>query len=363
MKKIRRTALHDGQRAQWIRKNRRLTISILAAAFVGVIATISLRAAGPFISIEAEQGNRSGAIKEISDGTASGGKAVQFSEGGNSNIARPNWSDEFDGTSLSYATDNGGGTWRTKGYEAGSVNNGYSDYAGRSWNGNRQQLEQYGLVTVANSTLTMRAMRNPGIPGVNNAWVGAYLVSNHVNNLTWRYGYFEWRASLPTPGRGMFPALWMFNNVPNRNDGYQSAEIDVFEVFGHRTGVPWDITLHLKPKGVNGLVQSQIATVYNDTAGWHRYGVNWTADAITFYKDGQVVSTVTGDRAAWYRNANLGLRMDYVMDPNWPGVPQAQLSTSNDPPIGTKLEMKIDYVRYYSQRPGNLPTGSADPYN
>lgn len=277
----------------------------------------------------------------------------------------PTWRDEFNGNSLSYATDGGGGTWRTKGYEAegGYLGKGYKDYAGSSWNATQAQIKKYDLVSVGGGVLTLKTKRNPGLSETKARWIGPYLVTNHRNNLTWKYGYFEWRMSLPNTARGMFPALWLFNNVAGRSNGYQGAEIDAFEIFGDRSGRPWKAGMHFKPRALNGSHDKTAVTSNGDTSGWHRYGIKWTADEITYYRDGAVMARVTGAAAAWFRQADLGIRINYAMDPEWdekkPGD-KPNISTAKDPSVGTTPTMKVDYVRYYKQMP-SLPGGSGDP--
>jgi beta-glucanase (GH16 family) len=273
----------------------------------------------------------------------------------------PIWREEFLGTQLSLATDTGGGTWRTKGYEAGgSVREGYRDFAGSSWNTSPVQHPEYNPFTVADSILTITARRNPGLTDVGGAqWLGGYLVSNHLRGLAWRFGYFEWRASFPDQARGMFPALWLFNNVPDRKDGKEGAEIDAFEIFGDETGSPWAGGYHMKPDPGIG----RNAGYWDDeTRGWHRYGVEWTPDSIAFYRDGLLKKEITGSDARWFRTANLGLRMNYAVDPSWEPAGSRLRSTPADPPSDTELRMLVDYVRVYAAKPVGLPTGTDDPY-
>ena len=273
------------------------------------------------------------------------------------------WSDEFTESTMSYATDTGGGTWRTKPHEAGgTLANGYSDFAGSSWNVSAADATTYGVITIANSVMTIKAMRNPGLSGVSNNWIGAQLSTNHlIPTLTWRYGYFEWRIQLPNPARGMFPALWLFNNDITRSSATAGAEMDVMEVFGYPTGDPWNAGVHYNNGGlpVSGIKNEPIYTGTDDTAGWHRYGVDWQSDHITFYKDGVSVGSVSSAGVTWFQTANLGIRMDYVMDPTFVGA--ADQSTPTDPAIGTTPQMNVDYVRVYTSLPAGMPTGSADP--
>lgn len=211
--------------------------------------------------------------------------------------------------------------------------------------------------------LTITARRNPGLTDVGGAkWLGGILVSDPAAGLTWRYGYFEWRARLSGPARGMFPALWMFSNhtAGNRTDGKQGAEIDLLEVFGNPTGQPWVSTAHENP--TPGSVPN-IGSWSEDTTGWHRYGLEWTATKVAIYRDGVLRAQLSGTDAAWFATADLGLRMNVAVDPNFLAAGSPYLSTDTDPAPGVEITMDVDYVRVYSRIPDNLPTGSADPYS
>lgn len=274
------------------------------------------------------------------------------------------WSDEFNGA-LSLTTDAAptAGTWRTRGYESGgTLATGYVDFAGLSWNTSPVQHPSQNPFSVAGSVLTIKAQRTPaGVTNVSGAaWMGGYLVTNHANTtpLRWRFGYFECRARLPNPVRGMFPAIWMFNNVSGRSDGFEGAEIDLAEVFGNSTGRPWAGGWHNKPTpGTSG----NAGYFDEETAGWHRYGLEWTSTAIRYYRDGIQKAELTGTNAEWFQDADLGWRLDYVMDPSWepPGSPFR--STASDPPLGTEPRMEVDYVRVYDAKPSPFPTGTNDP--
>lgn len=288
----------------------------------------------------------------------------------------PAWSDEFTGTALSWATANtANGTWAPRGNEGGDSDfgRGYSDYAGESYNCAEGLANQYGVVTVSNSVMTITAKRNPGIPGVSNAWIGAMLVSNRWAGLTWKYGYFEWRMRLPNPVRGMFPALWFYNNTTTTPASYSGAEIDLIEVFGNSSGTPQSSGVHYAGSGLpSGASGAPLANVLTDSSGWHRYGLDWQVDHIAFYKDGvlqdvdpsgNVISPITGAGAAWFAaGPGLGIRMDYVMNPSFAGPNQRTVDSGQlDPPAGAEPRMEVDYIRYYPILPAGLPTGSGDP--
>jgi beta-glucanase (GH16 family) len=332
-----------------------LSVFALASIFgiVGIIEELTSHAATPFLSEEAESGTVKTPATIISDTAASGGKAIKFAAAAvTAGNFTPNWSDEFTGTTLSTATDTGGGNWR---FNGAGQNGGYTDAAALSWDVTPAQGTQYGVISVQDSALRIKCMRNPGITGVKNAWIGASLCSNFNQSppLQWIYGYFEFRARIPNPARGMFPALWFYNN--NAPSGKNIAEFDLLEIFGQPTGQPY-------AGGLHGPVQNyNINTSSVDTAGWHRYAMDWQADHITYYRDGAVMGTATGSTATWFNGINMGIRIDYVMDPSFATNPGPTVSTTTDPAIGTMPYMDVDYVRYYKTMPIGLPMGSDDP--
>jgi hypothetical protein len=75
-------------------KRARPVLFIAAFAIVGIIALLATRAAGPFASIEPEQGNMIGAACPVSDDSASNRSATQFGgcpAGGSLNLPRVSW--------------------------------------------------------------------------------------------------------------------------------------------------------------------------------------------------------------------------------------------------------------------------------
>jgi len=273
--------------------------------------------------------------------------------------ARPLSSDEFSGSSLSLATDPGGGSWLTRGPGPGrSPTEGYRDYAGSSWNVSPVQDPADDPFSVSRSVLTITARRNPGVPGTGEAaWLSGYLVSDASRGLAWRSGYIEWRVALPDPVRGMFPALWLHNADASPTATKAQAEIDALEIFGDRSGQPWITALHggaaVAPTGY------RTGTYHDDTAHWHRYGLLWIPTKIAWYKDGSLRSEVTGAAAHWFSSVAMDVRMDLVMDPNWFGG--ANRSTATDPAPGVVPRLLVDYVRVWSGLPAHLPKGPTDP--
>lgn len=97
-------------------------------------------------------------------------------------------------------------------------------------------------------------------------------------------GYFEFDANVPICTKGAWPALWM---LPTTGAWPLGGEIDVLEAVGD--GKVYQ-SLHSKP------AERKISTTHSVKAacqrGWHRYGVLWRRDTISFYVDRRLTKTM-----------------------------------------------------------------------
>ena len=145
------------------------------------------------------------------------------------------------------------------------------------------------------------------------------------------HGYFEMRARLPA-GRGLWPAFWL---LPA--DKSWPPEIDVFEVLGQQPGTLY-VSTHSTAGGPN-VGATQAVTGTDTAAGFHRYGMDWQAERITWCVDGREVAsepTPADMTKPMFLLANLA-----VGGPgSWPGPP--------DGSTRFPAEMRIDYVRAYA---------------
>jgi beta-glucanase (GH16 family) len=186
-------------------------------------------------------------------------------------------------------------------------------------NAGNQQLEwnQAANCSTADGTLTLTAkpdnITSPS--GQHYNWSSCLITS--TPSYSFRYGYIEIRAQLPSP-KGFWPAFWTWQ-APGNN---QYTETDVFEFYSDNHSRLY-LTQH---SGTGG------ATVYNSpfdpTTGYHVYGVDIRADGTGFYVDGKLVYTAPG--------TSTGMT-DIIVD---------NFVYSKIPPdaggVGT---MKVDYVR------------------
>ena len=257
------------------------------------------------------------------------------------------FSDEFDAFDLASASHTNG-FWRPNDFWQGISSGGYKDFAGTSWNinPNNPTFAPYNPFSVSNGILTITCTRTPtalvsaiqaemtaqGIPGSVPAWCGGMIVQNPAVR-KFKYGYFEFRARWPNPGKGMFPALWFYSTDGGADPlGKSWSEIDLFETFGISN--TWSTSLH----GGTGYT---IDTKVQDTTDWHTYALDWQPTYLKVYRDDVLVYTVTGADAEWF-NTTMGIRMNYAMDASWFGANAT--SDSNTP---DNLTMEIDYVRVY----------------
>lgn len=267
--------------------------------------------------------------------------------------ATPTWSDEF--TTRSIATDPNDATslwmpvdptWQLT--SQGGLNPGYVDPAAtNTW------LEP-SRITVANGIATVTAQRTPDARKadieaamvaqqsgtVAPPWMGGVLISN-PRRQKFTSGYFAAKLRLPNPGKGIFPAFWLYATEGSNDPVQGEAEIDVLEVFGHATGSPYTVTQHYG-KGDHTVDRPPVtvATVAQETTGWHVYGCDYqpALGYIRHYRDGVLTGETTGTNATWYTGALMGIRLNLSMDATWFGANLSDQTTPAEP------RMEVDWV-------------------
>lgn len=135
-----------------------------------------------------------------------------------------------------------------------------------------------------------------------------------VNSFAFRYGRVEVNARLPA-GDWLWPAIWLMPKSNAYGTWPASGEIDLMESRGNRNLVQGGTnigveqvghTLHFGPHpGLNGWPTAHASR--NSAPGngfnnaFHRYGLEWTPNSLTFTIDGSVVSTVSAGSGFWVR--------------------------------------------------------------
>jgi beta-glucanase (GH16 family) len=168
-------------------------------------------------------------------------------------------------------------------------------------------------------------------------------------------GFLEFRAKLAR-GKGLFPALWLFNNGPNQQ------EIDIMEAYGVNDGyyanaqyqfTDWTYTLWHQGGGIGDFTLNG-GEKWKDKLGggfpsptpfsgtWHTWGFHWDNTTVKLYFDGVLFSTYNHN--GWYNQP-----MFIIID-GWYGY-VGQTAGVPDPvntPQGSANAMEIDWVRVWS---------------
>ena len=176
--------------------------------------------------------------------------------------------------------------------------------------------------------------------------VGSDILSARINSTeSWTYGYFEARLRVPG-GKGTWPAFWMLPEKENLNwplDG----EIDIMEYVGYQPNVVHS-TVHTG--AYNHMIGTQKGaqkTISGAETQFHIYAVEWTADYIKGFVDGEEYfrfnNDGTGNKDTWPFNVPFYLKLNLAWGGDWggaQGVDESKLPATYE----------IDYVRVYQKK-------------
>jgi beta-glucanase (GH16 family) len=216
------------------------------------------------------------------------------------------------------------------------------DEGGDGW-GN-QELQFYTRARPANARiengrLIIEARREPW---GKNEYTSARLTTK--GRAGWSSGRFEIRAKLPA-GRGTWPAIWMLPVDWNLGDGGwpDNGEIDIMEHVGHGPGKIHGSThtrLHQWPLKTQ---RTAVLDVPDATTTFHTYAMEWDAEEIRLYVDGQRYFTSRkngGDWTSWPFFRPFYLILNVAVGGFWGGEKGVDAT-------GFPQRMEVDYVRVY----------------
>jgi beta-glucanase (GH16 family) len=177
-------------------------------------------------------------------------------------------------------------------------------------------------------------------------YAGAHYTSASVNTLGKKellYGRIEVRAKIPT-GFGSWPAIWMMGTDVNTVGWPECGEIDIMENVGYEPDTIY-ATVHT-PGSVNDpgkVVKGGHIGVADPFADFHVYAVEWRADRLDFFVDGEKYFTYRKDArypSYWRFDKPFYVLLNTAVGGNWGGA------KGIDDGI-FPLKYYIDYVRYY----------------
>jgi hypothetical protein len=174
---------------------------------------------------------------------------------------------------------------------------------------------------------------------------GNDIISARINSTeSWSYGYFEARLRVPG-GKGTWPAFWMLPKKEPLNwplDG----EIDIMEYVGYQPNVV-HCTVHTGAYNhMNDTQKGAQKTISGAETGFHIYAVEWTADYIKGFVDGEEYfrfnNDGTGKKETWPFDVPFYLKLNLAWGGDWggaQGVDESKLPAT----------FEIDYVRVYQK--------------
>ncbi len=173
---------------------------------------------------------------------------------------------------------------------------------------------------------------------------GSEVISIRMNsNDSWTYGYFEARLKVPG-GKGTWPAFWMLPE--DFQDWPLDGEIDIMEYVGFDPDVVHS-TVHTQ--AYNHSIGTQMGasrTIRNAETEFHIYAVEWTANYIKGFVDGEAYFTFTndgkGDVNTWPFDKPFYLKLNLAWGGNWGGQDGVDESV-------LPATFEIDYVRVYQK--------------
>ncbi len=233
------------------------------------------------------------------------------------------WQDEFSGPAIDRANwtfDIGDGTL----------------YGIPGWGNDERQFytERPENARIEDGVLVIEAREERIIRG---DYTSARLKTEGLQEL--QFGRIEARIQIPR-GQGLWPAFWMLGTEGDRWPGI--GEIDIMENIGRE---PHQIhgTVHGPGySGGNGVGGSLIKPAAPFADDYHIYAIEWEPDAIRWYVDDRLFSTVTPEDVPgdWvFDDHPFYLILNVAVGGHWPGDP--------DETTPFPQQMRVDYVRVY----------------
>jgi beta-glucanase (GH16 family) len=209
------------------------------------------------------------------------------------------------------------------------------------WPGSGQIPPNANTVSHAGGNMTLSVIPRPAdlsasaTGGAN--LIGA-LVTTH-DTFSQTYGYFQLIAQMPATA-GTMGAFWL---IPE--SGAWPPEIDVVEALANSPTM-LATTAHSTTQSAQ---EQSLTTVANLTTGFHTYAVDWEADTVTWYFDGQQVYQIATP-------ADMHVPMYMLLDVgagtpgSWEGAPPSNSVTA---------VMTVQSVRVWTSNPHLPPTAIA----
>ncbi len=256
------------------------------------------------------------------------------------------WADEFNGTA---------GSAPNSDYWTADESDGCrSPYNNCGWGNTERQwyLESQNRISAAEpGSLSIDAIKLPGNTGLSCYYGKCEWKSGKIttyNKVAFTYGYMEARIKAPAGG-GAWPAFWMLNTNIRTVPWPISGELDIWEYKGNYPSITFGTVHFANNNNQHTYLGATKDTLVDLSADYHRYGMLWKPDEVSFYFDDTLVYSVnkaTTGLGYWPFGPNAQGKdptfyaiFNLAMGGHFGGSIDPQLSSTN---------MKVDWVRYYS---------------
>ena len=177
-------------------------------------------------------------------------------------------------------------------------------------------------------------------------WVSGKMTT--YGKVAFTYGYMEARIKVPA-GNGTWPAFWMLGTNINTVPWPACGELDIMEEVGRFPYTDYGTAHYADGAGAHASLGGTKNMTEVLSAGYHRYGMLWKPDSVTFLIDDQIVyiaNRADTSLAHWPfgpdaqgADPSFYLILNLAMGGNFGGDVDSGLNSAT---------MKVDYVRYYS---------------
>ena len=201
-----------------------------------------------------------------------------------------------------------------------------------------------------------------------------YTSADIISKRTFLYGRIEVRAQMPG-GHGAWPAIWTLGDClrkPKEDPDYWNwpccGEIDIVEIWGnnpcrvaaclHTSDKGWKQKANEHHKVTGGGDRRFDKPGEEPYNGFHTYTLDWYEDKLVMFYDGKRYGGANLARSDWPDGTNpfrkphflllnlaLGGYGNKVVDEDWTDPKTGKVV----PAAKFPMEMKIDYVRYYTK--------------
>lgn len=161
---------------------------------------------------------------------------------------------------------------------------------------------------------------------------------------SWTYGRIEGRIKMPQ-GQGIWPAFWMMGTNTASVGWPHCGEIDIMENIGSETNIV-HATIHGPGySGGSGIGGPTHLTGAAFADAFHVFAVEWEANRLRWFMDGQPYFTVCPTNLPnsnnWVFTQPQFLLLNLAVGGNWPGNPNGSTTFPQ--------RMIVDYIRVYTR--------------